>query len=439
MYLGSLRCWAAIVLLLGGIVYSWALYSVPPSGDKAYFSIASVQPHQTPFQRGYLYKGMAYVNRQRIPCSVYCADEERPKANCDYVLVGKLHKRGAYDYAFKAKEWFPIARTYSLAEFRYQAKEWFRQFLDAQLQRPRTATFLSSLITGDVEDRSLRFEFSRLGLQHILAISGFHFAILIAFCSFFLSFFLSYRSRLIALLLAVNLYFVFIGSLPAVQRSWLTAVLYLVGKLIGRHSSGLNLLGVALAVEIILDPLVSAHLGFQLSFLSCTGILLFQPLFERPLRRFFPKRTTLEWGHFTLLSQHGYLISSFLRQALAVALAVNLAILPLLLYHFHQFPLLSLLYNLFFPLLVSASLFLLLISLLVYLACPPLAVYFFKATDFFTSQLLNLTAYPPLALNYTLKVPAFPAWLIPLYLFTIFYISTTYKKYIEDKYITIVK
>lgn len=423
IYLAILRAWAPIPLVIGGILYGLCLYSGTPSGDKAYFSIASMQPHATPFQKGLLYRGTLFTNNGQWPCSVYHSIDERPRADCDYVLHGKLMQRGSYEYAFKAKDWIAVKNTWSLAELRFQSKEKFRQFLTQKLHQPRTATFLSSLITGDVEERSLRYEFSKLGLQHILAISGFHFGILIAVCSFFLGTMFSHRWKIIALLIVVNLYFFFIGSVPAIQRSWLMAALYLTGKLIGRTSSGLNLLGVALGVEIILDPLISAHLGFQLSFLSCIGILLLYPLFEKLLRRPFPKRLSLE--PFDILPQHIYLFSGFLRQALSITLAVNVAILPLLLYSFHQFPLLSLLYNLFFPFLVSAALFSLLVSLLVHLLFPPLATLFFQITDFFTAQLLDLAAYPPLALDYSLSVSAFPAWSIPLYLFGLFCLTNS--------------
>ncbi len=433
-YLCFLRKWPAIVFLFAGAIYAHLLYSQPPKqSDFAYFSIASKSPHHSPFHKGLVYKGMLYSGHQRVPCSVHHLGQEIP-ANCDYILKGKLISGDSHSYFFKAKEWVRVEKTFSLAEIRYQTKEAFRHFLDQKLHRQRTATFLSSLITGDVEDRSLRHEFNRLGLQHILAISGFHFAILIAFCSFSLSLFLPHRAKLIVLLIAINLYFLFVGSVPAVQRSWLTALLYLVGKLISRHSTGLNLLGVALLIEVLLDPLVSSQLGFQLSFLSCIGILLFAPLFERP---------TPDLKNLTFTSQHLHLLFLFLRKGLKLNLAVNLAILPLLLYHFHQFPLLSLLYNLFFPLLVSAVLFGLMLTLLIHLLLPPLATPLFSLVDFSTAQLLDLASYPPVLLDYSLRFSNLPAWVIPPYLFICFYISIAYKDICSTKYdhgkMTIVK
>lgn len=421
LYLILQKRFAPLVLIAASALYSWSLYGKEVQGEVGYFSIDSLQPYQSPFKKGLMYKGSLYLDGQKVPCTVYHPfDEAHPKANCDYLLRGKLKERGPFNYMFQAKEWVPVKGSWSLAELRFEMKERFRLFLQEKLKRPLVASFLGSLITGDVEERSLRYEFGKLGLQHILAISGFHFAILIAFSSFFLGLFLKHRWKYATLLLAINGYFLFVGTVPAVQRSWLTATFYLVGKLIGRQGSGLNLLGAALAAEVILDPLVSGQIGFQLSFLSCIGILLFQPLFKPWVYTLFKEHNP---DHLDRLAQHGYLLTSFLRQGLILTLSVNAAILPLILYHFHSFPLLSLFYNLFFPLLVSSALFALLISLVAYLLFPPLATPFFGITDFFTAQLLDLVSYPPLPLDYSIRVEGFPAWVIPFYLFALFSLS----------------
>lgn len=422
-YLISLRKWAPLLLVISGLFYSWCLYGQTPRGETGYFSIHSLQPHESPFAKGLIYKGGLYVDGQRVPCAVHQPfSENHPKASCDYLLRGILKQRGPYDYLFRAKEWIPIEKTWSLAEFRFQMKERFRAFLEQNLQRPRVASFLGSLLTGDVEDRSLRYEFGKLGLQHILGVSGFHFAILILFCSFFLRLFLPPSGKILVLLVLINAYFLFVGDQPAVQRGWLMALFYLFGKLIHRQSSGLNLLGAALLIEVFLDPLVSAHLGFQFSFLSCIGIFLFRPLFTPLTYYLFPKHSP---DRLSRSAQHGYLLTAFLREALSIDLAVNAAIFPLILYHFHSFPLLSSLYNLFFPFLVSAALFSLLLSLLTHLILPPLAIPLFYLTDLFTAQLLDLTAYPPLFLDFSIRVHSFPAWAIPLYLFGLFCLSLT--------------
>ena len=50
----------------------------------------------------------------------------------------------------------------------------------------KVASFFSSLATGDIDERALSLEFGKIGVNHLLAISGFHFALLTTFCSFIL-------------------------------------------------------------------------------------------------------------------------------------------------------------------------------------------------------------------------------------------------------------
>ncbi|HSX12876.1 MAG TPA: ComEC/Rec2 family competence protein [Chlamydiales bacterium] len=413
-YLVFCRASMQIILLVFSIFYGH-LHKIPelPKEITGIFTPHILLPHSTPFHQELQYKG--YLNE--IPCTIYFRGnkEQRPLANKKYLVQGELQERGKADFVLKTKEWKEHSSFFTFAEQRYLTKEKFKRFLYKNLSLP-SAKFLSSITTGDVEDRSLRYEFSRVGLQHILAISGFHFGILIAFLTYFLGLIFTRTWKILSLFLLTTAYYIFVGSTPAVERSYLTALFYLLGMWTHRNTSGLNLLGMALGIEILFNPHISSNLGFQLSFLSCFAILLFYSPIEQWMRKFLLKRSWSEIQNLTLLSRHGYLLSSFFRKALSLNLAVNIALLPLILYHFQQFPFLGLIYNLFFPFCIGGSLFLLLVALLFQLLFYPLAKPIFWFTSLWTDFLLSLVYNPPLAIDFSLRFSYVPVSFIMSYL-----------------------
>lgn len=425
------------VLLICSIFYG-LLFQLPEEAPThpitARFSPHSLQPHISPFKSGLQIKGSLLHESNSYPCSIYLNEKNSLSANQDYLLQGQLKKRGAYDFIFKPISWEKIPSTYSLAELRYTTKEKWKQWLHTHLASSKVAKFLSAMTTGDVEERLFRYEFGKLGLQHILAISGFHFAILIAFITFFLRLFLSHKWKIGILFCCISTYFLFLGSSPAIERSYLTALFYLLGQWLQRPTNGLNLLGCALCAEVIYNPPVAIHLGFQFSFLSCFAILLLSPLIDQYLQKFSPKRSMQELKKLPLFHRYGAYISSLIRQSTSLTFAINITLLPLTLFHFHQFPLLGLLYNLFFPFCTGGLLFLLFISSFCQILFPPLSVPFFWLTNYGTEFLLQLTEYPPLLLSYSIQTDLIsPEWVIAYLLgLSLFTITRSKRSYAEE-------
>jgi competence protein ComEC len=427
-----------IFLVLAAFVYAKVLYPTPDLSAKqmegvAEFEVSTLKPSQSPFQRSLLYKGQIKHFRAKtgevahhLPCNIYMpVSNSRPKADCSYRIEGTLHEKAGRFYLFKPlkkKPWERLEGTSSFAEGRFRAKEGVRAYLKKHLKNAQCCNFLTALATGDLEDRTLAFEFGRLGLQHILAISGFHFALIAAFCSFFLRLFLPYKVAAGVLLVLLSVYFFFIGNAPSVQRAWIAIFLFLIGQLCDLRTSGLNALGLGLIVEILIDPLLITHVGFQLSFLATLAILMLYPVLNGLLGRHLRIRPLSTLVRMNRLHQHGYILSSLIRQALALNLSVHLVAIPAVLFLFHKFPLLSLVYNLFFPVGVSLSLLLLLLAIPLTLLMPPLGELIHGLNNAFTSWLLTLTSHPPAFLDFAIRTPSFPLALLLGYIAILFFL-----------------
>ncbi len=375
------------ILLKTGVIYS----SPPPS--KVIFKVAEVRRHSTPFKSCLLYRGT--VNG--VPCSIYHPhSKKRPLAHQHYELKGgELVQNGPYHYIYrgnKATTWTPIEGTSSLAEWRFGLKERVRKFVKERYSDKSVFYLVSALLTGNMESRFLKFQFGKVGLQHLLAISGFHFALLAMLLGVILKPLLPLRIRCVMLIILLSAYFLYMGGAPSISRAWIGVLIYLIGVLFYYRPTALSALGCAAISAIIFNPLVLTQVGFQLSFGATLGILLYYRPIERGLRRLLPSRRLKELTELSLLEKHMVFITTYIRKVSALSAAVLLYTLPLLLYHFHTFPLLSILYNSFFPLAFS----LLILTLLTPLTAP------------LASALISLIECAPMRYNFSLTLAHFP-------------------------------
>lgn len=355
---------ALVLLILMIIAFILGLY---PSGQKesGRFKIQEVKKNVSSIQTT-----IAYIGKlDSLPCRIYLRkSDNRPLANKDYFFSkGTLRKQLKGHYIFKPESpWNPIEKSWSLAEWRFQIKEKIKKKIHARFKDPKIAALLSGLATGNLENPYLFYHFGAVGLAHLLAISGFHFALLTFFLASTLKQLLPKKLFAAALILLLGSYFFYMGGSPSISRAWIAVLLYLVGILFGYRTTPLNAFGVALLFALISDPFVITNIGFQLSFGATLSIILFYRSCEENLTFLFPKRSYAVLTEMRTLDQCGYILCAYLRKGLALQGSVLAFTLPLILFHFETFPLISLFYNLFAPLLfaILLALFLLHVDVL---------------------------------------------------------------------------
>jgi competence protein ComEC len=152
---------------------------------------------------------------------------------------------------------------------------------------PEDAAMLTALLTGDRTflTRTLRAGFERTGSFHLIVVSGLHLAILAGGV-----FALARRLRLSRLpatgltLLATLAYALFTGFAIPAQRSFWMIALYLLGRLLYRNRSPLNVIGFAALCLAAASPRSIFDASLQMTLLSVTSIAgIAIPLLERTL------------------------------------------------------------------------------------------------------------------------------------------------------------
>ena len=200
----------------------------------------------------------------------------------------------------------------------------------------------------------------RSGAYHVLAISGLHIGI-ISYFLYLLFSFLRINERwncgLIIILLA--LYAIMTGGRASVLRATIMAVVYLGGRMLYREGNFLNTISFSALLILLFYPTQLFDAGFQLTFVATLFIVLFAPRMAK-LLPFLPK---------------------YLRGAIAISLAAQLGLLPILIYYFHRVSLVSIITNIaVFPLsalVVLGGFVFYLLSLVI----PSLSLYFSVPLD----------------------------------------------------------
>lgn len=449
-----IRMVLAILLLFGAFGFAKVYYqfpTLPIDGvlGRADLEIISVSSKSTSFGKLWSYRGTLeafepastsqMMKAKHLPIAISLPQNgeiTRPHANQAYQIKGVLKETAPGYYTLivpKDTPWYPIEGSWSFAEMRFLAKQKVSQYIHSHITGVRTATFLSGIATGDFDDRLMSFEFSRFGLQHIMAISGFHFAIIASILSILLRLMFNKRRGTLLLIFLLSSYFVFLGCGPSIMRAWITILIALLSFIVEKQGSGINSLGVALIAVLLMDPLLCRHMGFQFSFITTAAILLFFPGCDLAMQSLFAKRPLSQMIEMNGINQHGYCVLVFFRQALALTFAVNLIALPIMLFYFQKFPLLSLIYNLFFPFLVSISMLLLLLGLLFSLGIPLLGSAIHLLNSHYTQFVLNFTYNMPTTLDVTWRVSPFSLELLLLYLTVVFVVAIFLRNALEQR------
>jgi len=425
------RSWRALLALVGGLLFWFYVSSsiiYPPDWADGVEGVATFEvvdwTHEMRYNRPYC-KMKLFVHSfeaknssfyaQNIPCRLSWSHiGSRPKAGFIYKAESTLSIRDG-NYSIKMDSPRRLRASYSLAEWRSLAKSKVKIILAKFLPVGDTRAFLEGVLIGEFHDTHLKEGLKRFGLQHITVVSGFHFSLIAVILAAFFRLLLPWKYTNLALIIATTAYLLFIGPSASVLRAWVACSLLFLSKIVERDSNGLNALGVGLIVVLTLDPTAALELGFQLSFLATFAILLLYPLFDPILSDLFPKRSATELLEMPFSEQLTFVLLRFFTASFALILSVSVLMLPMSLYAFGEFPLFGIIYNAFFPFLVSIGVFVVSIAFL-FIWFEPICAFFFQIAAAILDAALTLVTHAPSGLDANLTATWLTGFWLVLYL-----------------------
>ena len=223
-------------------------------------------------------------------------------------------------------------------DFRKYIKNNLRERLD-----PNISSLAIAYLLGDKSglSNSLKEEIDEVGIAHLVVISGMHLAILVKIISKGLRF----TSRLVKsyfCVLFIVLYIGMIGLTPSLLRAGFVIFCQLFASYFGRKLDKRRIIFFTVVVTLLVNPNYIDNLGWQLSMLAYIGILVLDPLIESFLfgEGLNKRRSIKKKNYIAKMLTKVNVILNF-RSGFIIAIAVNVMVLPIILYRFGHFSLIS--------------------------------------------------------------------------------------------------
>lgn len=218
---------------------------------------------------------------------------------------------------------------------------------------------VEALTTGNKSllPKDLKEHYSRSGISHLLALSGFHLAVIFAMLNILLAgIVLPYGWQWTKSIVIVGCLWTFTllaDAPPSLVRATVMCSIMSIGGCIGRPVLSINSLALAAVVMLCANPMMINDVGFQLSYVSVLAICIiavpcYRKFEERLYGNTYPESALTRIGKRTLSYFAGVAIISF---------ACSVTTAPLVAYHFHSVAMLSVLTNLIVSVLAAVLLY----------------------------------------------------------------------------------
>jgi competence protein ComEC len=242
--------------------------------------------------------------------------------------------------------------------------------LTKQVLPQRESAILLGMLLGSREgmDDEQYDDFQKTGIVHLFSVSGLHVGFVLLLVAWLTSLIkVSSRGRFIIGVSVLLLYGTMVGWPTPVIRSVIMGSLGLLAYYSGRENSLLNALAISGIIILLINPGSLFSISFQLTFLATWGLVYLFPILKNSL-------SYSGWGWDLVL----------------IPVAAELAILPLIAYHFNLFTPVSILTNILVTYLSGGAVILGFITLFLAPVLHSLASLFLYPAGLFIEMILYI-------------------------------------------------
>jgi competence protein ComEC len=197
----------------------------------------------------------------------------------------------------------------------------------ARLWEDDTLGMVKTMLLGESNaiDEDIKLVYQKVGLAHLLAISGLHLSIIV------LGLYKLIKKRLrpcseIIMMFFIIYYIGLTGNHLSTIRAGLMVGMFLTSYLLSRKYDPISSISGAVIIIVLMNPFQLFQVGFLLSFFAVIGLVIVGPIIEKSMNK--------------LLGEH------YIWQLMAPLVGIQIMTLPVQIYYFYGVPLYSIIVNL---------------------------------------------------------------------------------------------
>lgn len=297
--------------------------------------------------------------------------------------------------------------------------------IDEMLNKEQ-ASILKGLILGDTTniEENIYEKFQISNMSHLLAVSGMHISYIILGINTILKKRIGKRKTKVTIIILLIFYMMICGISPSMFRATVMGILVTLSDLLYRKNDIWTSISFSLLILLIYNPFLIKHVGLQLSYLGTIGIILFYKNIFEVLKNIKSKDNKVKFNKKRLL------LISKIKEILSVTLAVQIIILPIIIYQFNFIGIYFIFTTLITSIIVAPIIFLSIISIILYLLINPLGRIGCLFLQVLINILIKITDFSNLPYS-KIYIPTPKICIIVFYYITIFlsnYIYSIYRK-----------
>ena len=224
-----------------------------------------------------------------------------------------------------------------------QVSSMMKQKIDSSMEETQAA-IIKGIIFGDSSDieKEIQENFRISSISHVLAVSGMHVSYLVIGIQLFLKSIIGKRKTRFITIVFLIFYMFITGFSPSVVRASMMSILLIGEEILYRKNDIWTSMAISLFLILIYNPFLIENIGLQFSYIGTMGIMILHKSVFSFLKNI--KIKNKKWKY--KFNRKAIFFISKIKEILAVTLSAQLAIFPIMIYHFNLFGVYFLISNL---------------------------------------------------------------------------------------------